>query len=125
MAASGNITLAANVAGGLDGTRSFGPVSITTAAATTQTVAVALIVGATTVSIPTGSTSVVLFPPNSANPVANPSFAGTLTVKGVSGDTGIVVSNKNPTLLSFDSLNTSSFLVITSTATGTMTAWFM
>ena len=125
MAASGNITLAANVTGGLDGARSFGPVNITSSAAITQTVSVALIVGSTTVSIPTGATAVVFFPPNAANPLPNPTFGGTLTLKGVSGDTGIVISNKYPTEFAFDSLNTSTSFVITSTATGTAIAWFM
>jgi len=125
MAASGNLTIAANVTGGLDGARSFGPITITTAAAITQTVSVALIVGATTVSIPTSSTAVVFFPPNAANPLPNPTFAGTLTLKGISSDTGIVISNKFPTEFTFDALSTSTSFVITSTATGTATAWFM
>lgn len=125
MAAAGNITLAANVVGGLDGSRSFGPVTITTAAAVTQTVSVALIVGATTLTVPAGSTAVVLFPPNSANPIPNPVFGGTVTVKGISGDTGVTVSNKWPTLLGFDTATAPANFVIASTVVGTMTAWFM
>ena len=123
MAASGNITLAANVSGGLDGARSFGPITITTAAAVAETLPVALIIGATTITIPTGVSAVVLFPPNAANPIPNPTFSGVLTLKGASGDTGSVMSNKWPTLLSFDTAPAS--IVINSTVVGTLTAWFM
>ncbi len=123
MAATGNITLAANVTGGLDGSRTFGPVTITANAAVTQTLAVALINGATTVTVPSGATAVVIFPPNAANPIPNPAFAGTLTLKGISGDTGVAISNKWPTLISFDTAPAS--FVILSTVVGTATAWFM
>lgn len=124
MAAQGNLTLQANVTGGPDGARSFGPITITANAAITQTVSVALISGATTVTVPTGSTAAVILPPNAVNPTPNPSYSGTVTVKGVSGDTGVLVSNKWPTLLSFDASGPASF-VLTATAVGTATVWFM
>ena len=123
MAAVGNITLAANVSGGSDGARSFGPVTITANTAVTQTVAVALVNGATTVNVPTGASAVVLFPPNSANPIPNPSFSGALTLKGISGDTGVAISNKWPTLIGFDTAPAS--FVLNSTVVGSLTAWFM
>ena len=123
MAATGNITLNANVVGGLDGSRSFGPVTITASAAVSQTLSVALVNGAVTVAVPTGTTAAVLFPPNSANPIPNPNFAGVLTLKGVGADTGFAISNKWPTLLPFDTTTVS--FVINSTVAGTATVWFM
>lgn len=125
MAAAGNITISGNVSGGLDGARSFGPITITTAAGITETLPVTLTIGANTIAIPTGATSLVVFPPNASNPIGNPAFGGVLTLKGVTGDTGIVISNKNPTLISFDTLNTTATFVINSTAVGNMTVWFV
>jgi len=125
MAASGVVTLSGNVTGGLDGARSFGPITITTAAGIPETLPVTLAIGANTVSIPTGATLVMFVPPNGANPIANPAFGGTLTLKGVTGDTGVVISNKNPTLVPFDSLNSSASFVINSTAVGSAEVWFM
>jgi hypothetical protein len=125
MAAAGNLTLAANVVGGSDGARSFGPLVITTNAAVIQTLTVALTNGANTITIPTGATCVVLLPPNapSSTSVGSQTFSGTLTLKGVSGDTGSAISNKWPTMLAFDTAPAS--LVVNSTATGSLVAWFM
>ena len=46
------------------------------------------------VTVPTGSTGVLIMPP-----AAN---AGTITVKGITGDTGINLHKTNPTFLSLD-----------------------
>ena len=123
MAAAGNLTLNANVSGGPDGARSFGPLTITTQAAITETLTVTLAVGANSIALPTGTTCVVLQPPNSVNPAVSPAYGGTVTVKGVAGDTGLTVSNKWPTLLSFD-VNPAA-LVVTATAVGNITLWLM
>lgn len=123
MAAQGTFTLAANVTGGPDGARSLAS-TITANAAITQTTSVALVIGSVTVTVPTGSTVALILPPNSVNPTPNPSYAGTVTLKGVAGDTGVLVSNKWPTVLSFDAAGPASF-VLTATVAGTATVWFM
>lgn len=123
MAATGVVTLNANVTGGLDGSRAFGPITVKTTSAVTQTLSVSLSIGANTITLPSGTTACVLIPPNGANPVPNPAFSGTLTLKGVSGDTGIAISNTYPTMLSWDT--SPSSIVINSTATGTLSAWMM
>jgi hypothetical protein len=118
--ATGNITLASNVTGGVDGARSFGPITITANNAVTQTTTVTLAVGANTITVPSGATAAVLLPPNTTT---SSSFGGVLTVKGVSGDTGIAVSNKWPTLFGFDTAP--STFVVNSTAVGSLVVWFM
>ena len=123
--ATGSINLMAAVSGGPDGARTFGPLSITTNAAVTAETSVSLISGSVTVPVPAGSTAVVLFPPNGINPTPNPAFGGTLSLRGVAGDTGIALSNKWPTVLPFDPVNLPASFVLTSTAAGTLTAWFM
>ena len=123
--ATGSINLMAAVSGGPDGARTFGPLSITANTAVTAETAVALIAGSVTVTVPAGSTAVVLFPPNGINPIPNPAFGGTLSLRGVAGDTGIALSNKWPTVIPFDPVNLPASFVLTSTAAGTLTAWFM
>jgi len=125
MAASGSMTLAANVTGGSDGARAFGPLVTTTAAAVIQTTTVTLVIGANTLTVPTGATAVVLLPPNapSSTSVGSATFSGTLTLKGVTGDTGVAISAKWPTTLGFDTAPAS--FVVTSSAVGTLVAWFM
>ena len=123
MAAAGNLTIQANVTGGPDGARTFGPLTVTTNAAVTQTTTLTLTIGANTVTIPTGTSVVVLLPPNSTAYGTTATFGGVLTLKGVSGDTGSSMSIKNPTVLSYDTAPAS--IVINSTAAGTLVAWFM
>jgi len=121
--ATGNLTITANVSGGPDGGRTFGPISVTTNAAITEELTVSLVVGTNTITIPTGTTACVLYPPNASIPTPNPAFAGVLTLKGAAGDTGVVISGKWPTVLSWDSPPGS--ITITSTATGSLVAWMM
>lgn len=123
MAASGLIMLSGAVSGGPDGQRTFGPLSITSSAAVMSTTIVTLSVGANTVTVPNGATAVMVCPPNSTSPTPNPQFAGTLTLKGVTGDTGVVVSNKWQSVIAWDTAPAT--FVITSTATGSLELWWM
>ena len=123
--ATGSINLAAAVSGGPDGARTFGPLAITTHAAVTAETLVTLIAGSVTVAVPVGSTAVVLFPPNGVNPTPNPAFGGSLSLRGVVGDVGIALSPKWPAVIPFDPVNLPASFVLTSTAAGTLTAWFM
>lgn len=70
--------------------------------------------GANTVAVPNGATSVVIKPP-----VGN---SQTITLKGVSGDTGISIHRTNPTWLGLNSV--SSFVLTTNgTITGCRFIW--
>ena len=120
--ANGNVTLTGNISGGPTGTRTFGPLTITMASAVDQTTVQALSVGANTVTVPTGATCCIITGPNAIAPVPNPTNAAVLTLKGVAGDTGVTVSAKWPTLLSWD-VTPASF-VINSTAVATIELLF-
>ena len=76
--------------------------------------------------MPSGTTVCVIAPPNSVGAgvaALNPAYGGTITLKGVSGDTGVAISNKWPTALSWDTPPAS--FVLTATAAGSAIAWFM
>jgi hypothetical protein len=124
--ASGNVTLQANVSGGNAGSQTFGPLTVTATSAVPDQQPVALSSGNNTVTLPASITALVIVPPNAANPTPNPPFAGTLTLKGASGDTGIVLSNKNPQMLTWDSAVASpASIVINSSVSCTVTIWTM
>lgn len=121
--ATGNVTVQGNQSGGPAGSLTFGPLTITASSAIGQLQVVALTTGANTITIPSGTTCALITPPNAVTPVPNPNYGGTLTLKGVSGDTGVVIGNKYPTLLSWD---TSPASVVINASTGcTVEVWCM
>jgi hypothetical protein len=120
----GNISLTGNVSGAPSGSRTFGPLTITANSAVDKTDVVVLASGANTITPPTGATAVVVLGQNSATPTPNPPSAVTLTLKGVTGDTGITVSNKWPVLLSFDTLP-GSFVITASSSGATIELWWI
>lgn len=122
--AAGVLTLQGTVSGGPDGGRTFGPAAITANAAVIYDVTVALSIGANTITLPAGVSAVVIWPPNATaagGVTPNPPFGGTLSLRGVSGDTGIPISNKWFTSIGFDTPPAS--IVINSTATGNIVVW--
>ena len=123
--ATGSINLLGAVSGGPDGARTFGPLAITTNAAVIAETSVALVAGPVTVLVPAGATAVVLFPPNAATPIPNPAYGGTITLKGVAGDTGVPISAKWPQLIAWDLPTLPASFILTATAAGTLTAWFL
>jgi hypothetical protein len=120
---TGNVSLTGNVTGAPTGSRTFGPLTITANSAVDATQVVSLINGALTVTVPTGATAAILAPPNATSPSPNPAFAGTLTLKGISGDSGVAISNKYPTLISWDTAPAS--FVVASTVAGTLEIFFI
>ena len=127
MTATGNVLLTANVTGGADGSWSLTPPAgqrVVGTAVAAETI-VSLSVGANTVSVPTGSTNAIIVPPNAAFPQPNPSYSGTLTLKGVTGDTGVPISNTYLTYLPWDSSTAPTSFVITATATGSLVVRFL
>lgn len=98
------------------------PYYIPSVTSTPEVLPVTLSAAANTIAIPNHSTNavVILIPPNYAWPTPLSTFTGTLTLKGVTGDTGILISNTWPTMFSLASTSPSS-IVVTSSATGSMT----
>lgn len=129
MPASGNVTVAGAISGGPDGARTFGPMSTNISNAVDETLIVSLSVGSNTVTVPSGTTVAVITPPNAPYPTPNPPYGGTLTLKGASGDTGIVISNYMPTMLNWagsvlgQPAPPANFVINASVA-GTITVWF-
>ena len=122
--ATGNVVTTANITGGADGSWSQSS-TFTAATAVQGETIVTLSVGANTVTVPSGVTWAQIVPPNAAYPQPNPTWGGTLTLKGVTGDTGVAISNKYPVDIKWDSGNVPSSFVLTSTATGTPYVRFM
>lgn len=61
--------------------------------------------GANTITLPTGTTAVLIIPPDTNTQ--------TITVKGVSGDTGVRVQPDEPILLAIDQSVTTTFVITT------------
>lgn len=128
MAAVGTLTISANVSNLPNGQETFLQ-TLTTAAAVGEVLPVALISGNTTVAVPAGTRYAIIAGPNVANPVPNPSYGGTILVKGASGDTGIPVSAAGVVVLSWDATGgvnaAPANLIFTASAIGTATVLFI
>ena len=116
--ATGSVVLSANVTGGADGSSSFSSSRPIPTALQAETI-VTLSNGSATVTVPTGSTDCIIVPPNAAVPTPNPAYSGTITLKGVSGDTGVPISTYYATRIPWDSTTVPSSFVLTATAAGT------
>jgi len=84
MAASGTLTVAAGIIGTPLGQEISGPLSVTNSASVGQITQVVLQSGANTVAVPAGSLAVVIVMPSGNT--------NSVTLKGVTGDTGIPLS---------------------------------
>ena len=124
MTATGSMTLSGNVTN-LPGSETFGPFVHTISNVVGQISTISLSSGANTVTVPSGTTRIVVVGPNMASPSPNPSYGGTLTIKGVSGDTGIAVSAGSFVSWGYDSVVTapSTFVINASTSTSVQ-IWF-
>lgn len=124
MAATGNITISGNVSN-INGNAqaTIGPTTLTSATAYAFEQLVNLSIGANTIAITSGVTCLVIVGPNGANPQPNPTYGGTLTLKGVTGDTGVPISAKYPIFLAFDTTTAPSSIVINATVATTVQLW--
>lgn len=126
MAAIGNLSISGNVSGQPTGQRTLGPMVVTAPNAVDATNVVALSIGANTITIPAGTTTMVITGPNAAYPQPNPAYGGVLTLKGVSGDTGIAISAKNPTVLEWDLVTLApATIIINATVATSVECWYM
>lgn len=85
------------------GTKQIGPLTITGTATLGEVHDFTPATGANTVTVPTTATAVIIVPATSNT--------ATLTIKGVTGDTGVAISKVNPTVLSFDATPPASFVL--------------
>src|ERR1017187_4853774 len=115
--ATGVLTVSGNVTGGPDGSWSTVATRAVPAAVQSETI-VALTSGSVTVVVPSGVTNVIIYPPNSAYPIPNPSYAGAITLKGIAGDTGVPISTTYVTVLEIDAATAPASFVLTATAVG-------
>ena len=122
MTAVASVTISANVTGGPEGSWSLAPPagvrSVGTAVFSEQIIS--LSIGANTITLPAAISAAFIIPPNNSFPQLNPAYGGTLTLKGVTGDTGVPISSYFVTALEFDTASSPSTIVITATATGTL-----
>ena len=119
----GTITVSGNLSQ-IPGTQTFGPFSQLFTTGVGQMSVVSLSSGNNTITIPTGTTRVMVVGPNMTTPIPNPSYAGTLTLKGVNGDTGIGFSAGSFASWGYDStvVAPASFVINASVAT-TVEVW--
>lgn len=95
MAGLGQVSIAATVQNLLTGSKSLGPVVANVASAVAQTTQTDFAIGDNTITIPTGTTWLIIVMP--------PAATGVIKLKGNAGDTGIQVSKTAPALvLPFD-----------------------
>ena len=121
---TGTLTVSGNVSGSPVGARTIN-MNIITASAVDATQVLTLSIGANTVTVPAGATLCVIAGPNAVSPIPNPNYGGVLTVKGVAGDTGVAMSAKWPTVLSWDVGAAPASFVINATVGCTIELWFM
>ena len=124
MAATGTLTITGNVSNVSGNAQiTIGPATVTSATANAYSATVALSVGANTITLPSSLTELVIVGPNGANPIPNPVVSTVLTLKGVSGDTGVGISAKYATALTWDAGQSPSTIVINSTAVCSIQLW--
>lgn len=100
------------------GTVAVGPFTITpNATGNFEELSVTLQSGSNTITIPTWAVGMIVVPPSGNTQ--------TLTLKGISGDVGIVVSKTAALLVGFDTTPPASFSIAAGGAvTNPMTVWF-
>lgn len=113
MAANALVTITGSFQGLPTGSRSLGPITLNSATANGQVTEVVLQSGANTITVPaTPATSGCII----ALPATN---TAVVTLKGVSGDTGIAIGKTTTTVLNWDPAAAPSSFVLNSASTQT------
>lgn len=113
MAATSSLTIAGNVQGTSTGNRSIGPITISNATGSPIVQTVVLQSGANTITPPTS-------PAPAGCVISLPSTnTAVVTLKGVTGDTGIAIGKTTTTVLNWDSTAVPSSFVLNSASTQT------
>lgn len=113
MTATASISIAGAVMGTVTGNRIIGPLSISSADASPIVQNVVLASGANTITPPTSpapSGCVIVLPSNNT---------AVVTLKGVTGDTGIAIGKTTTTVLNWDSTAVPASFVLTSASAQT------
>jgi len=113
MAASGTLSVGGSISDMPTGSRTVGPITMTSAAASGVVIHVILQSGANTITLPTAiapSMAIIKLPATNT---------ALTTLKGVSGDTGIVIGKTGFAVLPFNSAAPPTDFVLSSAATQT------
>lgn len=111
MSITANVTININFSGDITYTQDFD--ADANIASPGSSITTNLASGANTITVPTGATGVLIVPPASN--------AVTLTLKGVTGDTGIAVGLISPIFLSLNSVST--FVITAGSAVTVRLIW--
>lgn len=108
MAASAVIQVTGQISGSPSGGKTFGPFTLTSAAACAHTQEIVLQLGANTITLPTlpAPTGCIIVLPSANTAV--------VTLKGVTGDTGIAIGKTGTTVLTWDPTALPTSFVLTS-----------
>ncbi len=113
MTAAATININGSITGTPTGTRTIGPLQLTSAAASGEVQRVVLQSGANTITVPTSpaaSGCVIVLPATNT---------AVVTLKGVTGDTGIAIGKTTTLVLNWDATAAPASFVLTSASTQT------
>lgn len=115
MPATGSVSISGSVTGLPTGSKTVGPITISSAAAVGQQTDLVLASGDNTITVPsTATAAIVVFASASTT---------TKKIKGVAGDTGITLAKTGKFVLQFDTTPPASFIINSSVAdTGNTTS---
>lgn len=114
MAVGGSVTISGTITGLPIGSKVVGPYQIAPTGLVDQVTDITLVSGDNTITVPATATGCVIIPP--------PVNTVVLKIKGVGGDTGIVISKINPFILCFDTVPPASFIINAASLTAGNTA---
>lgn len=111
MAATASVSITGTVTGLPTGSRVLGPMTIASVSAVGSVTDLILASGVNTITVPTGATAAIIqFAVGSVT---------TKTLKGIAGDTGIVVAKTGTVVINFDTTALPANFVINSSALDT------
>ena len=113
MASTASIQITGQIIGTPTGTRFVGPITLSSSAANGQVQQIVLQSGANTITVPATPA------PNGCIIVLPSTNTAVVTLKGVSGDTGIAIGKTTTTVLNWDSTALPASFVLNSAATQT------
>lgn len=125
--ATASVTIAATIQSLPSGTKTVGPLTISAATANGNTTDYALAVGFNTIVVPITTATPILAGATPTGCIIIPDSTNTsaMTLKGVTGDTGITMHLTNPFVLGFPSSPPVSFgITVASAATTCQIVWF-
>lgn len=111
MAATGTVSISGSVTGLSTGSKTIGPLTITSSAAVGQQTDVTLASGDNTITVPSTSTAAII--------VFDATSTTTKKIKGAGGDTGITVTKTGKFVLHFDTAAVPASFIINSSVADT------